>query len=216
MPRTSKTLEQATPEAIARAGLAIIESRGAAQLSFRAIASYLKVSHTTVVRRGGGDLNGLLDLLADHLAADLPDVAPGSLPWAQATEQRFCAWYTLIAAHPVLVLLRERRPLLGPRLLARLTEPQVADNLSIGLSVTAALRAYREMYLFTLGCAALVEHTDLKAVQLRTRTHLAALDPDEYPLLSAHMNEVADAVTSEEPFRDGLRRLIDSWAATAR
>ncbi|MFB8006967.1 TetR/AcrR family transcriptional regulator C-terminal domain-containing protein [Nocardia sp. NPDC056000] len=216
MPRTSKSLEDATPEAIARAGLAIIESSGAAQLSFRAIATYLGVSHTTVVRRGGGDFLGLLDLLADHLAADLPAIAPGSGEWARATEERFVAWYTLIAAHPGLVLLRGSRPLLGPCLLARLTEPQVADNLSLGLTLPRALQAYREMYLFTLGCAAMVEHRDTKAVQLRTRSTLAALDPDEYPLLSGHLNEVAEAIVDVEPFHDGLRRLIASWAASVK
>ncbi|WP_330179570.1 hypothetical protein OHB26_24340 [Nocardia sp. NBC_01503] len=215
MPRTSKSLEEATPEAIARAGLEIIESRGASQLSFRGIATHLKVSHTTVVRRGGGDLSGLLDLLSDHLAANLPEITPGSMPWARATEERFVAWYTLTAAHPGLVLLRGTRPLLGPRLLKRLTEPQVADNLLLGLTVTDAFHAYREMYLYTLGCAALVEHWDAKEVNSRTRASLAALDPEEFPLLSGHFDEVTALITADAPFRDGLRRLIDSWAATA-
>ncbi|MRH92863.1 TetR/AcrR family transcriptional regulator [Nocardia sp. SYP-A9097] len=216
MPRTSKSLEEATPEAIARAGLEIIETRGAAQLSFRTIAAYLQVSHTTVVRRGGGDFSGLLDLLSDHLAANLPEITPGSKPWADATQERFAAWYTLTAAHPGLLLLRGTRPLLGPRLLSRLTEPQVADNILLGLTVTDAFTAYREMYLYTLGCAALVEHWNDKAVKLRTRSALAALDPEEFPLLSTHLTEVTTIITSDEPFRDGLRRLVDSWSATVK
>ncbi|MGV9410087.1 TetR/AcrR family transcriptional regulator C-terminal domain-containing protein [Nocardia sp. NPDC003693] len=215
MPRTSKSLEEATPEAIARAGLAIIEARGAAQLSFRSIAAYLHVSHTTVVRRGGGDFSGLLDLLADHLAEGLPELDPQAGTWSERTEARFTAWHDLLAARPGLVLLRGTRPLLGPRLLARLSEPQLADNLSIGLPMPAALRAYHQLYLYTLGCAALVELHDAKAVRLRTRSALAALDPEEFPLLSGNLDGVMAAITDASVFRDGLRRLIDSWAAQA-
>ncbi|MEV6768687.1 hypothetical protein AB0N05_08620 [Nocardia sp. NPDC051030] len=215
MPKTSKSLEEATPGAIARAGLAIIETRGASELSFRAIASFLGVSHTTVVRRGGGDFGGLLDLLADHLADGLPEIAPGSGMWAEVTERRFVAWYDLLVAHPGLVLLRGPRPWLGPRVLARLTEPQLADNLSLGLPITEALHAYREMYLYTLGCAALVEQRDPKAVRLRARSALAALDPDEHPLLAAHLDDITTVLAGDGVYRDGLRRLIASWTATA-
>ncbi|APA99873.1 TetR/AcrR family transcriptional regulator C-terminal domain-containing protein [Nocardia seriolae] len=212
MPRNSKSLDEATPEAIARAGLEIIETRGAAELSFRAIATDLRVSHTTVVRRGGGDFNGLLDLLADHLALDLPEIPPGCGDWAHATERRFVAWYTLLTAHPGLVMLRGPRPWVGPRLLARLTEPQLADNISLGLSPAAAFRAYRECYLYTLGCAGLVEHRDRKPAQLRTRAGLAALDPAEYPVMATHLDTISKLLTSDEVFHDGLRRLIASWA----
>ncbi|MBL1079702.1 hypothetical protein JK358_35390 [Nocardia sp. 2] len=212
MPRRSKELDEATPQAIAEAGLAIIEKRGSSELSFRAIAAYLQVSHTTVVRRGGGDLNGLLDLLADHLARGLPDIEPGSLPWAQATAQRFTAFYTLLAAHPGLVLLRGPRPWLGPILLAKLFEPQVADNLSLGLPIRTALHAYREMYLFTLANAGLVDHHTPRSTAARIRSSLAGCDPVEHPLVAAHVGEIAALVTDgDEIFRDGLRRLIESW-----
>lgn len=214
MPRTSKSLEEATPEAIARAGLAIIEAGGPSQLSFRSIATHLKVSHTTVVRRGGGDFSGLLDLMADSLAESLPECAPGRCGWAEATETRFLAWYHLLIAYPGLVLLRGTRPLLGPRLLARLTEPQLADNISLGLCPEDAIRAYREMYLYTLACAALVEHRDPREILLRSRSAFAILDPQEFPLISGHLGQLADSLTGDSIYRDGLRRLIDSWAAS--
>ncbi|WP_067707565.1 TetR/AcrR family transcriptional regulator C-terminal domain-containing protein [Nocardia yamanashiensis] len=213
MPRKSKSLDEATPEAIAHAGLAIISEKGGAELSFRAIANYLDVSHTTVVRRGGGDFAGLLDLLADHLADHLPEIPAGSGTWAEVTENRFTAWYELLGTRPGLVLLRGSRSWFGPRLLSRLTEPQLADNMAAGLSVQDALLAYREMYLYTLGCAALIEHRDRKSVLLRARSALAALDPDEFPVLGTHLDEVARLTVSDDIFRDGLRRLIASWSA---
>ncbi|MFE3193147.1 TetR/AcrR family transcriptional regulator C-terminal domain-containing protein [Nocardia sp. NPDC059240] len=215
MPRNSKLLEEATPEAIARAGLAIIESRGATELSFRAIATDLRVSHTTVLRRGGGDFNGLVELVADVLALDLPELPAGCGDWATATEARFTAWYTLLTAYPGLVMLRGPRPWLGRRLLSRLTEPQLADSVSFGLTAAAAFRCYRELYLYTLGCAALVEHRDRKPTQLRTRSTLAALDPDEYPVMATHLDVITDLLTGDAVFADGLRRLIASWAASA-
>lgn len=211
MPRKSKSLEEATPEAIARAGLDIIATRGAGELSFRAIAAHLRVSHTTVVRRGGGDFSGLLELLADQLADDLPEIPAGSDDWAKATERRFVAWYDLLTSYPGLVMLRGPRVWLGPRLLARLTEPQVADNLSQGMTPRDAFRAYRECYLYTLGCAGLVAQHDRKPVRLRVRSDLAALDPDRYPELATHLDLVSELLTSDEVFHDGLRRLIESW-----
>ncbi|GAB2519759.1 hypothetical protein GCM10027167_23450 [Nocardia heshunensis] len=208
-------LEEATPEAIARAGLAIIENRGATELSFRAIATDLSVSHTTVLRRGGGDFNGLVELVADVLALDLPEIPAGSGDWPTATEARFAAWYTLLTAYPGLVMLRGPRPWLGRRLLSRLTEPQLADSVSLGLSAADAFRCYRELYLYTLGCAALVEHRNRKPAQLRTRSALAALDPDEYPVMATHLDTISELLTDDTVFRDGLRRLITSWAASA-
>ncbi|WP_067813525.1 TetR/AcrR family transcriptional regulator C-terminal domain-containing protein [Nocardia inohanensis] len=216
MPRKSKSLDEATPEAIARAGLAIISEKGGSELSFRAIANYLEVSHTTVVRRGGGDFAGLLDLLADHLADSLPVIPAGSGEWAELTERRFTALYELLGTRPGLVLLRGSRSWFGPRILSRLTEPQLADNLALGLTVDDALLAYREMYLYTLGCAALIEHRDRKTVRLRTRSALAALDPEEFPVLGTHLETVAQLTVSDDIFCDGLRRLITSWAAAPK
>ncbi|WP_458689772.1 TetR/AcrR family transcriptional regulator C-terminal domain-containing protein [Nocardia tengchongensis] len=215
MPRNSQSLAEATPEAIARAGLEIVQSRGASELSFRSIAAHLRVSHTTVVRRGGGDFNGLVELVADVLALELPEIPAGSGDWAHFTERRFVAWYTLLTAYPGLVMLRGPRPWLGRRLLTRLTEPQLADNISLGLGPEQAFVAYRELYLYTLGCAGLVEFRDRKPTQLRTRAALAALDPDEFPVMATHLDTMSGLLTSDEVFHDGLRRLIESWAAAA-
>ncbi|MEU1429837.1 TetR/AcrR family transcriptional regulator C-terminal domain-containing protein [Nocardia sp. NPDC005746] len=216
MPRNSQSLAEATPEAIARAGLEIIESRGASELSFRTIAAHLRVSHTTVVRRGGGDFSGLVELVADVLALDLPEVAPGSGDWSESTERRFSAWYDLLTAYPGLIMLRGPRPWVGRRILARLTEPQLADNISLGLTPEQSFFAYRECYLYTLGCASLVEFRDRKPTQLATRGRLAALDPDEFPIMTTHLDTVTELLTSDAVFHDGLRRMIASWAATAR
>ena len=102
-------------------------------------------------------LDGLLDICVDHLATELPLLDP-NLPWAASTEARFVALYDLLNAHPALVALRRERPWLGPRVLERLVEPALQANRKAGLTPEQSIRAYRQMYLFTLGCSVFVDH----------------------------------------------------------
>ncbi|MBB5120983.1 hypothetical protein AF335_19955 [Streptomyces eurocidicus] len=206
MPRHSASLDRATPEAIARTALSVIDEEGPGALSFRALAERLDVSHATIHRRCT-DLGGLLDLCTDHLATELPEIAPGT-DWAEATEARFGGLYELLTAHPGLVALRGARPWLGPQLLARLVEPALADNLAAGMTPEDAFRTYRRMYLLTLGSASFVDHRDPKATVVTTRSALAALDPERFPVLTGHMDVILPAMTDHEVYYGALRQLI--------
>jgi AcrR family transcriptional regulator len=208
MPRRSAALDRATPEAIAGAALRILDEEGPAALSFRALADRLDVSHATVQRRCT-DLAGLLDLCTEHLAARLPEVPPGT-PWAEATEQRFTALYRLLVAHPGLLVLRGGRPWLGRQLLARLVEPALADSLAAGMTPAEAMTVYRRMYLLTLGSAAFVDHRDPASATAASRAALAALDPAEFPVLSAGLADVLPALTDHEVYYGALRQLIEA------
>ncbi|OAH13912.1 TetR/AcrR family transcriptional regulator C-terminal domain-containing protein [Streptomyces jeddahensis] len=218
MPRHSLSLDRATPGRIAEAALQLVDEGGPAALTFRALAACLDISLASLQRRCT-DLAGLLDLCTDHLAARLPDVEPGT-DWATATETRFTALYRLLAAHPGLVALRGARPWLGPNLLARLVEPQLADSLATGMTPEEAITAYRRMYLLTLGSASFVDHREPKAAQAATRTALAALDPGEFPALTGHLAAIVPAVTDHEVYYGALRQLIDAadpaWTATGQ
>ncbi|TPQ23389.1 TetR/AcrR family transcriptional regulator [Streptomyces sporangiiformans] len=213
MPRHSLSLDRATPGRIAEAALALVDEGGPEALTFRALAARLDISLASLQRRCT-DLAGLLDLCTDHLAARLPDIEPGA-DWATATETRFTALYRLLAAHPGLVALRGTRPWLGPNLLARLAEPQLADNLAAGMTPEEAITAYRRMYLLTLGSASFVDHREPKAAQAATRTALAALDPEEFPALTGHLAAIVPAVVDHEVYYGALRQLIHA-AAPAR
>jgi len=209
MPRHSPSLDRATPDRIAETALKLVDESGPEALTFRALAARLDISLASLQRRCT-DLAGLLDLCTDHLAARLPDVEPGTADWATATEVRFSALHRLLAAHPGLLVLRGARPWLGPNLLARLVEPQLADNLAAGMSPEAAITAYRRMYLLTLGSASFVDHREPKAAQAATRTALAALDPAEFPVLTSHLTAIVPAVTDSEVYYGALRQLIDA------
>ena len=193
-----------TPEAIAAAALDILDKEGPDALSFRRVGALLGTSHTTI-HRHCGSLEGLLDLCADHLAADLPDIEP-TLSWAESTELRFTALYELWSAHSALVTLRRGRPWVGPRMLGRFVEPVLQSNLAAGMTPAQMIQTYRQMYLFTLGCAS--THTAYDSRQARML--IAAQDPSELPVLTAHMDVIAGsvAIAEREVFRTGLRNLI--------
>src|SRR5690348_18310801 len=87
MPRQSLSLDRATPTAIAVAALAILDERGPEALNLRSLAERLGVSHTTIHRRCGGTVAGLLDLCTDHLAAGLP-LLDADTEWARSEERR--------------------------------------------------------------------------------------------------------------------------------
>ncbi|AXG80397.1 TetR/AcrR family transcriptional regulator C-terminal domain-containing protein [Streptomyces paludis] len=196
----------ASADRIAAAALALVDAEGPGALSFRTVAARLGVAHATVQRRCT-DLAGLLDLCADQLAAGLPDIPPGT-DWAQATEARFRGLYEALTAHPGLLALRGGRPWLGPRLLGRLVEPQLAASVAAGMTAREAMVSYRQLYLLTLGSATFVDHRDPKASVALTRTALAALDPAEFPVLTGHLAEILPPTVDHEVYYGALRRLV--------
>lgn len=206
MPRQSASLDLATPERIAETALLIVDQQGLGTLSFRTLASALDISVASLQRRCT-DLAGLLDLVTDQLAAHLPEIPPGT-DWATATETRFTALYELLTAHPGLVALRGGRPWLGPQLLKRLVEPQLADSLASGMTAAEAITCYRRLYLLTLGSASFVDHRDPKSAQAATRRALAALDPEKFPVLTGHLAAILPAMVDHEVYFGGLRQLI--------
>ncbi|MFE2874438.1 TetR/AcrR family transcriptional regulator [Streptomyces roseus] len=208
MPRRSAALDRATPEAIAVAALRLIDEEGPHALSFRALADRLEVSHATVQRRCA-DLAGLLDLCTEHLAGQLPEIPPGT-GWAEAAELRFTALYRLLVAHPGLLVLRGGRPWLGRQLLARLVEPALADSVAAGMTAAEAMTAYRRMYLLTLGSAAFVDHRDPAGATAASRAALAALDPQEFPVLTGGLADVLPALTDHDVYHGALRQLIEA------
>ena len=131
-PPSASTAGPITDEAIAEAALAILHEGGPAALSFRRVATLLGTSHMTVHRRCH-NLDGLLDLCAEHLAATLPGDRPG-LPWARGDR---AARFTVALRRPEREL-RPRRTSAGPSLarpemMRRFSEPALAYSLAAGL-----------------------------------------------------------------------------------
>ncbi|GAA2305952.1 TetR/AcrR family transcriptional regulator [Streptomyces violaceusniger] len=203
--------DQPTLEAIAEAALTVVDDEGPEALSFRRVAQLLGVSHATVFRRCG-DFDGLVNACADRLAARMPLMGRDQ-DWVTATEARFRAFYEALIEHPGLVALRSGRAWWGPHLLSRLVEPQLAHSIAAGMTPEAAIRVYRRLYLLTLGAVAFVDHRNAKQVRTAARTALAALDPEDFPALTGHLDVVVSTQTDHEVYHGALRQLIDASAA---
>jgi AcrR family transcriptional regulator len=208
MPRQSASLDLATPQYIAETALKIVDQDGHTALSLRSLADALGISLAALQRRCT-NVAGLLDLVTDHLAADLPDI-PTETDWATATEHRFTALYELLTAHPGLVALRGARPWLSPQLLKRLVEPQLAHSLRAGMTPQSAITTYRQLYLLTLGSASFVDHRNPQSAQTATRQALAALDPDEFPVLTGNLASILPAVVDHQVYYGALHQLIQA------
>ncbi|MFG2306343.1 TetR/AcrR family transcriptional regulator [Actinacidiphila glaucinigra] len=203
--------EQPTLDAVAKTALAVIDEDGPAGLSFRAVAQRLGVSHATVFRRCG-DFDGLLSACADRVAASLPLVPPEG-DWAAATETRFTGLYRLLSRHPGLVALRAGRSWLGPQMLGRLVEPQMAHSVAAGMDADTAIRVYRRLYLLTLGAVAFGDPRDEKKAVASARAALAALDPEDFPTLTGAMNAVLPVLVDHGVYYEALRALIHAARA---
>ncbi|GHJ26287.1 MULTISPECIES: TetR/AcrR family transcriptional regulator [Streptomyces] len=203
--------DQPSLDAIAEAALSIVDEEGPEALSFRRVAQSLGVSHATVFRRCG-DFDGLLTACADRLAGRVPLVGRDT-DWATATEARFTGFYQVLIEHPGLVALRAGRSWFGPQLLGRLVEPQLAHSVAAGMTPRAAVEVYRRLYLLTLGAVAFVDHRDRKRATASARTALAVLDPEDFPVLTGHLDAVLPALADHEVYYGALRQLIDASAS---
>ena len=207
MARPSLGEDSLSLDVIARAALRIIDSEGADALNFRRLGKELGVAHMTVYRRLA-DLKVPLDgCVLDYVVGTIPQLDPHS-SWADSTEARFTALYEVIVAHPGIVAMRRGGPWLGPRVMQRLIEPQLAANLAAGMTPDQMVRAYRRMYLFTLGCACFTDHSMPEAVVQRTRAALGALPPDLFPAATGNVEAILKGVVDHEVFYGGLRQLI--------
>ncbi|GAA2485965.1 hypothetical protein [Streptomyces gobitricini] len=131
----------------------------------------------------------------------------GRIP-ARCQEARAASASRQYRAEPGLINLRGARPWLSPQLLKRLVEPQLADSLAAGMAPQDAIVTYRRLYLLTLGSASFVNHRNPKTAQAATRQALAALDPDEFPVLTGHLTAIVPAVVDHEVYHGALRQLI--------
>jgi AcrR family transcriptional regulator len=194
-------------DVIARAALRIIDNEGVDALNFRRLGKELGVAHMTVYRRLADNKVPLDGCVLDYVVGTIPQL-PLDATWADATEARFTALYELIVAHPGIVAMRRGGPWLGPRVMQRLIEPQLAANLAAGMTPDQMVRAYRRMYLFTLGCACFTDHATADAVVQRTRAAMGVLPPELFPAVTGNFEAILKGVVDHEVFYGGLRQLI--------
>jgi AcrR family transcriptional regulator len=207
MARQGESQGDPTAGSIVTTALRLLRDEGPEALSFRRIAAALDISHTTV-HRHCVSFGRLLDMCADQLAGQLPDLGTG-LPWPEHMERRFTALYDLWVANPALLALRQGQPWWVPNMLTRFAEPAMAATLRTGMTPEQAVQAIRQLYLFTYGCSS--THAAYTAGQ--ARSVLAALEPDEFPALASNVDVIVRGTPERDVFTQGLRALISAAQA---
>src|SRR5690242_6245484 len=204
MPRKGRppTIDRA---AVLDAALGLLDAEGVEALTMRRLASELGVSAMAPYRHVGSK-DELLMVLVDLLAARLsypprPPETKGALLVLWSTI------YESLAEHPWVPEVLARRRMMAPSVLGAIEEIHTALR-AAGMSIDAAVRAYRLMWNFTLG-ALLVRAGASFEGPSQQQALRGAPDPLRYPALA----EAAAAWTAageRDTYRDDLGSLIDA------
>jgi AcrR family transcriptional regulator len=159
----------------------LLDAEGADAVTMRRLAGRLGVSPMALYRHVGGH-DELLLALVDRLAARL--VYPPRP--ADPREAIIVLWRTLydgLAEHPWLAEVLGRRRLMARSVLGAVEEIHVA-LCRAGLTLEEAVRAYRLMWLFTLGALLTRAGSERQGPSVQQRLR-GAPDPKRYPTLAA-------------------------------
>lgn len=207
---TPRTRGALTREQVAAAALELADADGLDALSMRVLADRLGVGTMTLYGYFASK-EELLDAVVDSAVSDRePFVLEGS-PREQLRGVAMDAHRSLFR-HPSLVELRVRRPVLRPEAL-QFAEAVMTILREAGLDRREAARAFRLLFTYTFGYAALSPNEVTEEHRAAARAALRDLPPEKYPALSDAAEEASDAMGGEETFEYGLDRILDGLEA---
>ncbi len=188
----------------------LLDAEGVEALTMRRIASELGVSAMAPYRYVGNK-DDLLMVLVDRLAARLlypsrPRDPKGAM---------LVLWTTIydgLAERSWVAEVLARRRMMAPSVLDAIEEIHVA-LCDAGLSIEAAVRAYRCTWNFTLGSLLVRAGADSQAPS-QQRELRGAPDPERYPTLAAAA-AAWQAAHDRDTYREDLGALIDALLANA-
>ena len=198
-------------EAVLETALGLLDGEGVEALTMRRLASELGVSAMTPYRYVGSK-DELLVVLVDRLAARLVyPPRPGDPKGAMLV--LWSTIYDSLAEHSWVPEVLARRRLMAPSVLGAIEEIHAALR-NAGLSVEAAVRAYRLMWNFTLG-SLLVRAGASSEGTSQQRELRGTPDPARYPMLAAAA-AAWTAAHDRDTYHEDLGTLIDALLAGAR
>jgi AcrR family transcriptional regulator len=195
-----------TPEAIVAAAGELLDEHGLAGVTMRRVAERLGVGTMTLYGYFP-DKDALLDAIIDATGAELVPPAPEG-NWKTSLRELMVGLHDQLIEHPFLVELRLRRPIISPEAM-RWTESSLAILQRAGLTPGQAMQAFRPLFVYTFGHAAFTPREDERGVTSRAQAAVLSLPPDEYPLVTAAAQELAQALVGQEPYELGLDLLLD-------
>ena len=204
-PRTRLARDQ-----VARAALELADAEGLEALSMRTLADRLGVGTMTLYGYFRNK-DELLDAVVDAAVGET-DPPPREGDWTEQLREVVLYARRGLLRHPSIVELRVRRPVLRPEAL-RFAERSLGILLDAGFDVREGTAAFRLLFTYTLGFAALSPAEATEDDRRAAMAALGALPADEYPALTAARAEASEAMGGEEVFRYGLERIIDGLRA---
>ncbi len=193
------------------AAIRLLDAEGVEALTMRRLASDLGVSAMAPYRHVGSK-DELLMVLLDRLAGRL--VYPPRPADLKGT--MLVLWSTIydsLAEHPWIPEVLARRRMMAPSVLDAVEEIHAALR-TAGLSIEAAVRAYRLMWNFTLG--SLLVRAGASSQQSSHQRELRGTpDRGRYPTLAAAA-AAWTAAHDRDTYRDDLGALIDALLADGR
>lgn len=194
-----------TREQVAEAALALVDEDGLDALSMRTLADRLGVGTMTLYGyyRSKGEL---LDAVVDQAVADV-EMPPLEGEWDDRLRE-VVGWARRgLLRHPSIVELRVRRPVLRPEAL-RFSETTLRILREAGFGVREATWAFRLIFTYVLGFAALSPAETTEADRHLARAALAGLPEDEYPALLEARDEASRAMGGDDVFEYGLECIL--------
>ncbi len=189
-------------ERIARAALEIVDRDGLDALSMRRLAESLGVGKMTLY----GHFRGKDEVLRAVVDAAVVDAGPTSRshgPWQARLRALFDGAYRNLNAHPALVQLRFREPVLRPEAL-RFGEIGMRILREAGFGAEEAAGAFRLLFTYVFGFAGLSPEESTERSRRQAAVALAGLPPDDYPELTRAADAFVAAIAGREQFDLGL------------
>ena len=197
---------------IAAAALELADAEGLEALSMRGLAERLGVGTMTLYGYFRNK-DELLDALVDAAVMETP-LPSAEGDWPEALRTVVGSARQGLLRHPSIVELRMRRPVLRPEAL-RFGEAVLRILRGAGFGVEEAVAAFRLLFTYTVGFAAISPAESTESDRQAARTALAGLSPNEFPALTEARDAASAAMGGEEMFAYGLDRIIDGLATRA-
>ena len=209
-PTTTARPAKLTREQVAATALELLDRDGFDALSMRRLAEALGVGTMTLYGYFANKRE-LLDAVMDSALADPPPLRLDGDWRLQLSTLALRARESLVA-HPGLVQIRVRQPVLRPEAL-RFAESGLDILQRAGFEAQEAAYAFRLVFTYSFGFAAFSPAHTVDQDRSAARSALVSLPADEYPRLTAAVDEAAGAMGGEEAFQYGLERILDGLEA---
>lgn len=199
-----------TREGVAAAALELLDRDGFDALSMRRLADELGVGTMTLYGYFANK-SELLDAVMDAALTDGPPPESDG-EWREQIRGMLLRARESLVRHPGLVQIRVRQPVLRPEAL-RFAERGLEILERAGFETQEAAYAFRLVFTYSFGFAAFSPADAVEADRAAARSALGSLPADEYPRLTAAVDEAAAAMGGEEAFNYGLERILDGLEA---